>query len=63
MTGHKQTLPAPQASAPPVPERLRALARQRLGLALVAPPEDQLPLALEHLAKIDHQVPMLIRRQ
>jgi len=43
-------------------DRLRALARDRLGLALVTPLEDHVALARERLTEIDHQVPMLIHR-
>jgi hypothetical protein len=43
-------------------DRLRAMAQERLGLALVRPDEDHVDLACERLAEIDHQVPTLISR-
>jgi hypothetical protein len=43
-------------------DRLRALARERIDLALVSPAEGQVPVARERLAEIDHQVPSLIHR-
>jgi hypothetical protein len=43
-------------------DRIRALASERLGLALVAPAGEHRALARERLSEIDHQVPMLIRR-
>jgi hypothetical protein len=43
-------------------DRLRALARERLGLALVRPDGNHVDLACERLAEIDHQVPTLINR-
>ena len=43
-------------------DRLRRLAAERLGLALVTPADDHGALARERLTEIDHQVPMLIDR-
>jgi hypothetical protein len=43
-------------------DRLRALARERLGLALVRPDEDHLAFARERIGEIDHQVPTLLNR-
>jgi len=43
-------------------DRIRALAAERLGLALLAPAEGGEALAWERLTEIDHQVPILIHR-
>jgi len=43
-------------------ERIRALAAERLDLALVSPDDRHEPRARERLTEIDHQVPMLIHR-
>lgn len=43
-------------------DRIRALAAERLGLALLAPDAGREELARERLIQIDHQVPMLIHR-
>jgi hypothetical protein len=43
-------------------DRIRALAAERLGLALLTPAESHRALARERLAQIDHQTPMLIHR-
>lgn len=43
-------------------DRIRALAAERLGLALRTPAGDGEALAGERLTQIDHQVPMLIHR-
>jgi len=45
-----------------VNDRIRALAAERLRLALLTPAEDHAALARERLTQIDHQVPMLIHR-
>lgn len=42
--------------------RIRALAGERLRLALVTPAPGDEEFARERLAQIDHQVPMLVRR-
>ncbi len=43
-------------------DRIRALAGERLTLALTSPGDHQVDLARERLAEIDHQVPVLIHR-
>ena len=43
-------------------DRIRALAAERLDLALVVPADGQAPRARERLGEFDHQVPMLIHR-
>lgn len=43
-------------------DRIRGLAKERLGLAMLTPEADHVALARERLTEIDHQVPMLIGR-